>query len=312
MTNRVGAPGADADIGTVIERTLAGLRREWRPVLIWCAMMAGLGVLSSILLLPLMARQAAVMAGASGGFQPGVLAGLGAIGVLTSLLCVAIVVAAMRSVLQPYQSRPAWLRFGGTELRVLAVMLLLGFGIYLALVVTIILLAGLIGAANATLGGVTLAAAVVMGGALIVAAPFCALYCWVRLSLAVPLTVQRGRIAIRDAWRLGRGRFWFLLLGYVLLGLMAMVALMPAIAVQIGDMGTMMPAAGDPAAVQRAMATRLAQLMHPAPATLIVNLLLGGLGNGVAMALQGGMAAELLLAIQADGARPASLPADPV
>ncbi|GGE76385.1 hypothetical protein [Sphingomonas prati] len=308
MTDGVagGAPmPARADVGTVIERTLAGLWREWRAVLVAAAVLGVIGLASGLLIQPMMMREMVALSADAASISPRFIVGASVAALLASLVCIAVVVAAMRLAFTP--GEPVRLRFGGTELRVLATMLLLGLGIYLLMVVAMIVLIAVAAAAGAALGGVGILVAIV-AGLLALIVPFAALYCGVRLSLAVPLAAQRGRFALREAWRLGRGRFWFLFLAYILLFLMGLVALVPGLTVQMGDMTAVMAAGQDPVAVQRAWAELAAAHSGAGRPLFLLGVVLSGLGNGVLLALQGRMSAELVLALQSETAMAGTQP----
>ena len=109
--------------------------------------------------------------------------------------------AVARAVIRPQDKAFGYLRLGIEELRVLAVTLVLAlvFGVASIVLFAVVgVLAGLATAVNPGLGvlvGVLtgLAAAVALGWAM------------VRLSLAVPITVAEGRIALFDSFGLTRG-----------------------------------------------------------------------------------------------------------
>lgn len=124
------------------------------------------------------------------------------------LLVSAILYAAVaRSVLRPAEKAFGYLRLGMDEVRVLVVSVVLG----LIFFVLWLVLAGVVGG----LAGVTVASEqpalwlvvvlAVLGGL--------ALLIWlaVRLSLAIPMTLDQGRFAIFDSFAATKGRFWALL-----------------------------------------------------------------------------------------------------
>jgi len=100
-------------------------------------------------------------------------------------------------------------------------------GLYLALVIALLVVAGGIGFAIAQAsdggGGAAIAGLVgfVVGFAL-----FCAfLYVIVRLAPATATTIGRKQFAFFDAWKVTRGRFWSMFLAYLILFVMYLVAL---------------------------------------------------------------------------------------
>jgi hypothetical protein len=132
---------------------------------------------------------------------------------LVALAANAFVQAAMmRLVLSPEASRFGYFRIGAEELRqlgleVLALAVLLGgyFGFFIVVSIVMVAVSGPSAATNIAEIVVGVCAALV-----VLAAVF------VRLSLAVPLTFDTGRINLFGSWRLTRGQFWPILGTYVL------------------------------------------------------------------------------------------------
>jgi len=283
-----------ADLGTVIERTLAGVWRARRAVLVWCGILILLSLASMIAGRPIMTDQIARMRDPLHPFAVGVWLPFVAIMLLMTALMLVLAIGAMRAVLDPAAGRAAYLRCGADELRVTGVMLLVAVGGYvgmLLLVVGAVLIGVLVG--DAAGGGWAI------GAVAAVLAVGLSLYVLVRLSLAVPLTLQRGAITLRPAWRLSKGRFWYLVGGYLLTALMTMVVMAPVFAMQMGEISASFAAGADPEADARAMVAMLdSQLARPLPWTLAI-IVVTGIANGLALAIQSGMAAQLLLAIEA-------------
>lgn len=136
--------------------------------------------------------------------------------VVLVLVTYAVVYAAVcRAMLRPGGGWAGVLALGVDELRQGLVLLLVGlavFVIYIALAVAGVLIAVVLGLAAPALraapGLLALAVGVVILGGVLAAA--------VRLSLASPLAFDQGRVDLKGAWRLTRGRFWPLLGAYVL------------------------------------------------------------------------------------------------
>lgn len=148
-----------------------------------------------------------------------------------SLITSAMMHAAIaRSVLRPGESAFGYLRLGMDEVRVLVVSVVL----FLVFMVLMAVSSGLIGVAV----GMTVAAeapALWLLVVLLVLATI-ALFAWlfVRLSLAIPITMAERRIAIFDSFGFTKGRFWPLLgmalLAWVLsmvVGLLGSLVAMP-------------------------------------------------------------------------------------
>jgi len=125
-----------------------------------------------------------------------------------SLITSAMMHAAIaRSVLRPGESAFGYLRLGMDEVRVLVVSVVL----FVVFMVLMAVSSGLIGVAV----GMTVAAeapALWLLVVLLVLATI-ALFAWlfVRLSLAIPITMAERRIAIFDSFGFTKGRFWPLL-----------------------------------------------------------------------------------------------------
>ncbi|HEY2051948.1 MAG TPA: hypothetical protein VGH03_21620 [Caulobacteraceae bacterium] len=120
--------------------------------------------------------------------------------------------AMMRLVFSPGAARFGFFRIGADELRqlgleILALVVLMGGYFGFAVVASIIMVA------ISGLGAPTNVAGLIAGvsAALVVLAAV-----FVRLSLAVPLTFDTGRINLFGSWRLTRGQFWPILGTYIL------------------------------------------------------------------------------------------------
>lgn len=142
-------------------------------------------------------------------------------------------------------------------------------GLYLALFIALLVVAGGIGFALASTGegGAALGGIV---GFLVGFALFCAfIYVIVRLAPATAVTVGRKQFAFFDAWKVTRGRFWSLILAYLILFVIYLVALaivgsVMAFAVMGPLIGAM--AGGAPPAPDQT----LSLLMQPQTAVAIV------------------------------------------
>ena len=105
-----------------------------------------------------------------------------------------------------------YLRLGADEMRQFLLMLLIG-----AVVLGASLGASLVIAILTIFLGVAAKGFAAAGSTLLAIAWICAgLYCWVRLSLAAPLTFDEARVDLFGSWALTRGRFWKMFGTYVL------------------------------------------------------------------------------------------------
>ena len=121
------------------------------------------------------------------------------------------------------------------------------------------------------------------------------LYVQVRLSLAGPLSVYRGRFALAEAWTLTRGRFWAIFLAYAVVFVILFIAQMILSAVTIwpvlsGIMSQAMRNPQDPAAAQAASAQMISQFTSFSPMMIGISLL-GAVIGALWVALNGGAAA---------------------
>lgn len=125
-----------------------------------------------------------------------------------SLIVTAMLMAAVaRAVLNQRAGGFGYLRLGMDEVRVFVVTFVLGilaFVAWFALVALVVILAGIAGATGADWMWLF----VVLGGFAGVGA---IIWLYVRLSLAVPITVAENRFAFFDSFAVTRGHFWSLL-----------------------------------------------------------------------------------------------------
>ncbi len=128
-----------------------------------------------------------------------------------------------RAHLNPQDRAQAYVRFGADELRQFLLFLLwlaVSIGAYIGVVVAgSLLAAGVAVAAGKTAGNVAVlfVLAAVMSGVI---------YGWTRLSLASPMTFDRGRVDLFGSWRLTRGRFWPISATYGLVVLLTLLVVL--------------------------------------------------------------------------------------
>lgn len=144
--------------------------------------------------------------------------------IVTQLLMIGLVAilltAVCRATLHPYKTGRAYLRLGGNELRVFALLLMLAIASTIAMLllglIGDLVLAG-IGAATGSAGRwpQAILALLVMGAVILVQ---------VRLSIALPLTYLYEQITVDEAWTLSRGHFWSLFGAFVAISLLLLAA----------------------------------------------------------------------------------------
>jgi hypothetical protein len=115
--------------------------------------------------------------------------------------------AILRAILRPAERSLGYVRFGGDELRLLGLQILLGLAFTVAFTVMTVV-AALLGRAGGA--GALAATVVIVGGVCGI------IFVLVRLSLAAPQTFATRRLNILGSWTLTQGRFWPLLGAYLL------------------------------------------------------------------------------------------------
>lgn len=260
------------------------VRTRPKAIAIWGALylLVCIGMLALIepMFADLMLFQQQAIAARTGGLPPpeppaGFFPAILALEAVIVVLMVAIFAAAVRATALGGHDRFAFLRVGMDEVRLVGLGLLL---LIAGIVVTFAagVLVGIIAAIASAAAGGSLAVAGGLG--FIFSLALMALIVWlqVRISLAGALTVLRGRIVVREAWRLTRGRFWTLFGVYLLVGV-AYFALTFAL-LGIVNPGLLTAYAGgmDPVAMQAALAQQQAMFMNPFSPQMIASWLIGG------------------------------------
>lgn len=162
------------------------------------------------------------------------------LGVGAAMAFAVVYAGAARAVLRPQEKAGAYLRLGADEWRQFLLLLLMGvvfLAAYIALIVAAALLiaGGAMVFRDAGVGGVILG--ILLGVASGLAAFCAAVYIAVRLSLASPLTFDRGRVDLFGSWALTKGRFRSLLGAYLLAWLLAMIVSAAAFAINLAVTG---------------------------------------------------------------------------
>lgn len=199
--------------GSILGGAFRLLRQHPLSVLVW-AILYLIGIFSIGLL-----RVAMVPAG------PQTMAGLLTAGVLSQGLTLALVAvlitAATRATLHPYKRGACYLRLGGNELRVFALLAMLA----IASAVLLFLLALVNGFLVSLLGWLLPGSATVEWvGPVLGLAEFAAfLFVQVRLSIALPLTYLYEAITVDEAWVQSRGHFWSIFAAFLAIALLLLL-----------------------------------------------------------------------------------------
>ncbi len=252
-------------------------RANLRVLAIWALLMTGISIVTGAATVIGMGQTIMDMqaASASGDSE----ASLAALGKLAPLWLVALVfgvayyaVAAAgvnRMVLRPDDSRSAYLRFGGDELRLAVVMVVQWiclFAVYIAVVMVVAIVGGVV-ATGGAMGGLIIGTLGVLSGiALLV-------FLAIRFSLAMSQSFATGRINIFGSWALTRGKFWPMLGAYVLAFILmailylVMLTVLTAVAFMTG---------GGFAGVQQIFQPDMSSLASFYTPTMLIYYLLGG------------------------------------
>jgi len=222
----------------------------------------------------------------------GMMGGLFLFELFLLLVLVVLFAAAFRAVMRPEESGFGFVRVGMDELRLLGLALLVGVGTFIAYFVAALVIGVVTGVLAVAAGR---AASVLVMAVLFVAWFAGFLYVQVRLSLAGPLSIYRGRFVLGESWALTRGRFWAIFLSYAVVFVILFIAQVILSAVTImplfsGAMSQAMRNPQDPAAAQAATAQMMSQFTSFSP-MMIGIALFGAVVGALWVALNGGAAA---------------------
>jgi hypothetical protein len=130
--------------------------------------------------------------------------------------------AIYRAVLRPGEHAWAYFRLGADEMRMVALSVILFvigmFGVFFVALV--------VGLAAGTLGAFGNGLAAFLGFAVGAFAVTVAIWAFIRLSLAAPMTFEQRRIVVLGSWRITQGAFWPLCGAYILAFGLALVIFM--------------------------------------------------------------------------------------
>jgi len=271
-------------VGSIVSGTFRFVGDNLRSVLVWSGLLILFSLASAALMQPFYAQQ---LAQAQTGAPP--MPSFGMFGLVFPLVLVVFTVqfaAVFRAVLFPEQGRFAYLRLGMDEVRLLGTTLVLTIGGALAMAICFAVIGIVAGVLSVAAGAGAVAALTGLFGLAFLCA---AIFFWVRLSLAGPLTILERKIAIGPAWRASRGNFWRLFGAYLVISLLIFVVYMVFGFIQMGPVMTDMLHPTDPAAHERVLAWQSANYgLSPRG---LVFAVIGGILYGFATALQGGMVA---------------------
>jgi hypothetical protein len=207
------------------------------------------------------------------------------------MLCVFIMLmtAAQRAVLRPAQAGLFYLKVGMDELRMLGLAVILIVLFYIGLIIAVIVIAIVAGLVAVAAGAVGAAVIAIGAGILLFLA---LIWLEVRLSLAFPLTLMRGRIIIGESWRLTRGRFWSLFGAYfVIFLIVAALGIVAAMVTSGAYFAEMMRHPGNPVAMQQAAQAQMARQFGTINVMTVIGWLISAVVGALTVALGGGAVA---------------------
>ncbi|MEG3181491.1 hypothetical protein [Sphingomonas sp. LT1P40] len=276
-------------IGKILEGAFGVFREHFTAVAVWAGIYLACNIAILLAMQPLMAG---IVNPDTAGDPSAAMAAMGPVWLLNIVLMIVGVVlytASMRSVLRPDAGGLAFLRFGGDELRMIALVLLFGI-IGLIFFFGAGFVVGLFSVGVATSSespGLVIALSFLIGlvvfGAVV--------YLLVRFSLAFPLTLHRRAFVIGEAWRLSRGRFWTLFGAALVVTVIGFVLSMVVGIFSVGSyFADIMSAAGNPDATMLA-AERQAAMMSGFSTMMILQSIGSAVVAAIWIALSGGSAA---------------------
>ena len=277
-------------VGKIVGGGFSLIKDHPVAVLVWglCYAVASVGIM--LAMRPFMAAQAAMMGGedpAAAMSQMSSSMGLfflAEFGVF--VLFIVLFTATQRAVLRPEQSGFAYMRLGLDELKMFALGFVMVIIFYVFLLV-IMLIAVLVASAITVATG---PAGAVLSAILMICVLLAAIFWFqVRVSLMFPMTLLTGNIAIGEGWRLSRGHFWTLLLGYLVIFLIILASWIAVASVTMRPyLEAIMRAANDPAAIQQAAQAQMEAYASMTSPMAIGGLVLNALVGAFALALFGG------------------------
>lgn len=209
------------------------VREHPRTVAVWAVLMTVLSLVSSTLTILLAGPQLTAfmemntqntaspeeMLAAMGGLAP-----LIGISLIYSLALYAVMLAAVnRMVLRPADSRSAYLRLGGDELRQAGTLILVNLLLLGVYIVAVLVTAILVGVAVAASGGGGGAVTGLIGLITFIGVACLMIYMAVRLSFASAITFDTGKVSVRASWAMTKGHVGALLGAYLLAAVMAVI-----------------------------------------------------------------------------------------
>jgi hypothetical protein len=277
--------------GSIIAGGFGLVRRHPGAVAIWGLLYLAATAAMALAMRPIMGTLAQMRAGGAGSPVPAeafssAMGGLLLIELAILALAMVLFAAAQRAVLQPEREGFAYLRLGMDELRLFGLAVLLVILFYIGLLVSALVVA-LVVALIAVAAGPT--AAIPLTFIAVFALLGMAIWLQVRLSLAFPLTLMRGKIVIGEAWRTTRGHFWTLFLAFLTIFMLLLVLWIAAAMVTSGGYFADIAASGfTPEGIQRAGERQMERQFGAITPTMVIGWIVSGVAGSLSIAVFGG------------------------
>ncbi|HEX2559718.1 hypothetical protein [Phenylobacterium sp.] len=192
--------------------------------------------------------------------------------------------AASRAVLRPQEDGLGYVRFGAEEVRVILALAAIGLILFFAYLAAILVMGIVLGVLIGATGGGGAAAGAGLALALVPVVLLALLWLWTRFSLAVPLTLARGRVDVFGSWAMTKGRSGKVFLTYLLaFGLYLLVAVL-GVAIFLGVGAAISGSAGPMEAVMKADMSSIGAYFNPLTITYtVVMSVIGALGSAIVL-----------------------------
>jgi hypothetical protein len=284
------------DVGRILGAGIRLVQAQPLAVAVWTIINIALAALSQFGLASLFGSLMS-QAGAAPDFG----AMMNSMGTLYAVQFVVMVVhlliwaAVYRAIFRPDSSAFAFLRLGGDEGRLLLLGLITGL-VGFALMLAVLLPIGGVGAAAADGGGDPSAGIILFTFAVMIAVFVAFIFVGVRFALAWPIAIAERRIALGEAWRLSKGRFWPMFGAALVLIIGLSVAGQIVSTIQFGGLIAGIAPGSDPQQLPQMMAQRFSSIT----AASVVAWVLGGIVSTAWIVSMGAGIADALVQVRPD------------
>jgi hypothetical protein len=279
-------------VGSIVGGGFRLIREHPGAVAVWALLYLAATVLMTLAMQPMVGAAMPAAGGGGAAALPdlsGIIGRLFLVELVFFVLVIVLLAASQRAVLHPERSRLAYLRLGMDELRLLGLALILLVIFYAGMMVAAILLTLLVGIVAVAAGPAAAMPLFVVEMLILLG-----LILWfqVRLSLAFPLTLLRGKIVIGEAWRATRSAFWTLFGAFLVIFLILLVLWIGAALVSNGGYLADLAQTGfTPEGLQQASERQMARQFGGISATTVIGWIVASAAGAFGLALFGGAVA---------------------